>query len=216
MRVTISRFNPECDTEPHTQDFDVPDTGRTTVLQALMHIRERIDSTLVFNFDCRYKNCGLCAMMINGRPQLACLAILRDDTVVEPLRHLPVLRDLAIDRRRLFQDLGLQAAYLAEPPLPLRDQVVLEPPERRALMACNECLACVAGCPSYRYDDRGFAGPMVFVKLTQLLLDPRDKTDRRTQARDLGVETCRPCPGCPCPSGIPIRKGAIAALLGED
>lgn len=217
MKITVSRFNPETDSAPSQQSYDLPDMGKTTVLQALIHIQEHIDSSLAFGYNCRYKNCGLCGMTINGQPQLACLALLRDKTVVEPLAHLPVLRDLMIDRSRLFSDIAAQTAFLDEDSAPTSEsQTIHEPIERKMVMACNECLACVGGCPPYRHENGAtFAGPMTFVKLTQLMFDPRDKGDRPAQARALGVETCRSCPGCPCPSGIPIRRGAIAALLGE-
>ena len=216
MKLTVSRYNPETDSEPWYQEFELPVLEKATVLQGLMYIYEHLDSTLSFSFNCRYKNCGLCTMTVDGQPRLTCITPLQDGSVVEPLRNLPVLKDLMIDRKKLFTDVGAQAAYIPEPVFPYRSEMVKEPPERQAFMSCNECLACVSVCPYYLYDNPAFAGPMFFVKLTQLHLDPRDRTDRRAQARELGIENCLTCAGCPCLSGIPIRKGAVALLLGEQ
>lgn len=218
MKMTVLRFDPDSDREARYEAYELPELEKATVLQALLHIYDEQDSTLAFSYNCRYKNCGLCGMTINGRPDLACLTPLTDGTVVEPLRNLPVLRDLVIDRRKLFADLGTYAAYIPEPadsPVGGNVEVVLEPPERSAYMQCTECLVCVAMCPEYRHDGSGSAGPMTFVKLMQLHLDPRDTTDRQAQARQLGIDKCADCKDCSCPNNIPIRRGAIACLLGE-
>ncbi|MBZ0194760.1 MAG: 4Fe-4S dicluster domain-containing protein [Deltaproteobacteria bacterium] len=216
MKMTIARFDPETDEESRYEIFDLPELDRATVLQGLMYVYDNVDSTLGFSFNCRYKNCGLCGLTIDGRPHLACLTPLVDGTVVEPLRNLPLLRDLIIDRRDLFADLRTLTAYIPESVDSRCDAAIHEPAERAVYMQCVECLVCMASCPEYQHGDSAFAGPMVFVKLMQLHLDPRDASNRREQARQLGVEICLECAGCACPSNIPIRKGAIAGLLATD
>ena len=88
-------------------------------------------------------------------------------------------------------------------------------PEAYAELAdCTECLACMAGCPSFDLDDGSFGGPLAFVKLAQLHFDPRDGEDRRAQAKALGLATCPSCESrCTCPVGVPIYRAAIEPLL---
>ncbi len=91
-------------------------------------------------------------------------------------------------------------------------------PALEKLMGCLECLCCHARCPQVAAaggDLKRFAGPFVFLKLAQLHLDPRDRFDRKTQARRLGIEQCLHCRGCRCPSGLPLYREAIRPLL-ED
>ena len=79
-----------------------------------------------------------------------------------------------------------------------------------------EIVVPVAGgeCPRFDLQDRGFGGPLSFVKLAQLHFDPRDSRDRRAQAKALGVRSCLSCrPRCSCPVGVPIYRAAIEPLL---
>jgi succinate dehydrogenase/fumarate reductase-like Fe-S protein len=97
------------------------------------------------------------------------------------------------------------------------------PPAYEDLAKCTECPACLATCPSFDVgnlgnpDDPerpGFGGPLTFVKLAQLHLDPRDSEDRRAQAKTLGVGTCLSCQTrCSCPIGVRIYSSAIEPML---
>jgi succinate dehydrogenase/fumarate reductase-like Fe-S protein len=72
IKISIRRYDPETDGEPRWADYAVPGSERTTVLEALMHIYEHVDSTLAFRFGCRFNKCGLCAVEVDGKPRMAC------------------------------------------------------------------------------------------------------------------------------------------------
>src|SRR3972149_6037424 len=110
------RYDPTRDGEPRPQRFVVPTEKGATVQQALMHIYEELDSTLAFRCGCRYRYCGLCALEVDGKPGLACLTPLRDGQVLKPLRHLPVLRDLVVDRSWVFDTMRSLQLYIPDVP----------------------------------------------------------------------------------------------------
>jgi succinate dehydrogenase/fumarate reductase iron-sulfur protein len=215
MKLRVSRFGPESDATSRWETFDVPGVeAGESVLGVLQRIRESLDSTLAFRFGCRFKGCGLCTVEINGRALPACMIRAKEGMVVGPLTSLPVLRDLVVDRRPLTKRFARWQLYL----MPSDEQHLLThfevPPAYVALAGCTECLACLAGCPAFDLEDESFGGPLVFLKLAQLHLDPRDETDRIAQAKALGVARCGSCERkCTCTLGVPIARVAIQTLL---
>jgi succinate dehydrogenase / fumarate reductase iron-sulfur subunit len=151
---------------------------------------------------------------IDGRPLPACMIRAREGMEVGPLPSFPVLRDLVIDRRPLVERFARWGLVLLPPEgeeLPASFDV---PEAYGELAECTECLACMAGCPSFDLENGSFGGPLTFVKLAQLHFDPRDGEDRRAQAKALGLGTCHSCETrCACPVGVPIYRAAIEPLL---
>jgi succinate dehydrogenase/fumarate reductase iron-sulfur protein len=145
--IRVSRFNPEVDERSALQEYKVPRVDQGTVIAALMYVYEEIDSTLFFNYGCRYKLCGKCAIKINGQPRLACETPLEDGMVLEPLDNLPIIRDLAVDRSGLLEPLRkYDLVYSADQ----EPEVAIQPPEFSQLMRCNECLSCLPTAPPSR------------------------------------------------------------------
>lgn len=206
-RITVSRYSPGDNTYDKSE-YDLPSMQDATVLQALQYIYEELDPTLAFRYGCRYNHCGLCGVMVDGKPRLACKVKLEHANEIAPLANLPLLRDLVVNRPAYFQTLqGLKLYPQYESTEPLAE--LQENPLHKNLMNCLECLCCVASCPE---GNLGGSGPYLFVKLAQLHLDPRDQTDRQAQARELGAERCYACSKCACPNGIRLKE-AVAALL---
>jgi len=96
-KIFVKRFNPEIDGNPTLQEYEVPSREQMTVLEALQYIYEEIDSTLLFDFGCRYRLCKKCGIRISGQNRLACAEFVKDGMVLEPLPNHPVIRDLKID-----------------------------------------------------------------------------------------------------------------------
>ena len=100
VTLSILRYRPEVDGEPHFQTYTVPYREDWVVLDALNYIKDHLDATLSYRWSCHMAICGSCGMMINGEPKLACHAFLRDyrhDVIrIEPLDHFPIERDLVI------------------------------------------------------------------------------------------------------------------------
>jgi succinate dehydrogenase/fumarate reductase-like Fe-S protein len=133
---------------------------------------------------------------------------------ISPLKNLPPIRDLVVDRWPLDRRITEYALHIS-PDVQEPLGIVAVPQLYQRLIGCLECYGCVSSCPHFDWRDAGFGGPSVFVRLAQLHLDPRDNADRRAQARSLGIERCRDCSQCRCVKGIAIRRDAIGMLLGE-
>lgn len=101
VKITISRFNPSLDKEPHLQSYLIPITEGMSVLGGLDYIYETLDSTISYydHAACAQGICKTCMSKINGQPALLCQTPLNDDTIVEPLDRFIVVRDIVTKRR---------------------------------------------------------------------------------------------------------------------
>ena len=101
IRLQVTRYRPDKDRVPGTQEYDVPLRKEWTVLDGLNHVKNEVDSTLAFRWSCRMGICGSCGMNVNGEPKLTCATFLSDyapgPVTVEPLGNFPVVRDLVVD-----------------------------------------------------------------------------------------------------------------------
>ena len=96
MKVVISRFNPETDSEPHFETYEVSVSEGARVLNVLDAVHDTIDASLGYRHCCRGGQCGSCAVRVNGEPALACMQEAKDGDIIEPL-SLPRIRDLIVD-----------------------------------------------------------------------------------------------------------------------
>ncbi len=110
LTFNIFRYNPQDpDSAPHTDTFDLEETERMTIYIALTRIREEQDPSLIFDFCCRAGICGACAMVINGRPGLACKTLakeLPDKITLMPLPVFKLIGDLSVDTGTWFREMN--------------------------------------------------------------------------------------------------------------
>lgn len=208
----MKRFNPDTHNEPYIEEFELNVSPRGNVLESLLQISNDFDTTLAFRRGCRFKHCGLCAVSVNNRPRLACLTQFEDGMTVGPLPKLPVIRDLVIDRRFLLSLIEKHGLFIDWKQGNNFSQLKFGDAWTN-LSKCRECLICQTSCKNWEFQQSEFAGPLLFVKLAFLYLDPRDTQDRKSQALSLGIERCRSCGKCSCPYGVPIFRDAITSLL---
>ena len=79
LKISVLRYNPqERDSVPHMQTYELEEADGMTLFIALNEIREKQDPSLQFDFVCRAGICGSCAMVINGRPTLACRTLTKN------------------------------------------------------------------------------------------------------------------------------------------
>jgi succinate dehydrogenase/fumarate reductase iron-sulfur protein len=201
MRLKVYRYDPDM-RESRYDDFEIEATPGTTVLGALFKIQDEIDDSLALRYSCRGAVCGNCAMLIDKVPRLACRtqveALLKgasavdlkpypalasqvdwdpaSEILIEPLPHLPVIKDLIVDMSKFFDH------YRAVEPVlkPLEDAG-----EREYLMApqavhelepytnCILCGACFGACP-VSAGNPGYLGPASLAKLYRFHIDPRE------------------------------------------
>ncbi len=189
-------------------DFTVDiEEGKATVLEALQTIQEEQDHTLAFRHGCRYKNCGLCAMKINGNPRMACMTKVKDHMSLAPLDHIPVVQDLIVERSFIADT--IKSMNL----IPNIDQSIPAQltKEFHSVNKCTECQVCLSKAP---FSERS-PGPLFFVKLAQLYYHPQIKVDHKKLATMLDIESYRDRGPIPCSYGIPIKKLAIDPFIKD-
>jgi fumarate reductase (CoM/CoB) subunit B len=204
------------------QEFKVPYRKWMRVLDALNWIADNAQPDLAYRWYCGSKMCGTCALRVNGREVLACWEAVEPDMLIEPLRNLPVLRDLVVDRSSFerkvasFEPWIERAVPYAGFPEPLSHKDIKNASKA---LDCIACMACYSACPVIGLGDlTDFAGPAPLVQLGQTALDPRN--DPRKIARALahsGIFHCVSCYKCEevCPAHIPIVTGVIEPLKAK-
>ncbi len=112
LKFSIFRYHLEDSTSvPHTDTFYLDETESMTLFIALSRIREEQDPSLQFDFCCRAGICGACAMMINGRPDLACKTLTKDlpeEITLMPLPVFKLIGDLSVDTGNWFRAMNEQ------------------------------------------------------------------------------------------------------------
>src|ERR1700712_3460908 len=102
----IYRWNPDDGANPRTDTYQIDlDACGPMVLDALIKIKNEVDPTLTFRRSCREGICGSCAMNIDGTNTLACLkpiADVRGEVRINPLPHMPVVKDLVPDLTHIY------------------------------------------------------------------------------------------------------------------
>jgi succinate dehydrogenase / fumarate reductase iron-sulfur subunit len=216
VRFRIKRFDPERDRAPHWEEYDVPAEPTDRVLDGLHYIKWYLDGTLTLRRSCAHGICGSDAMMINGRNQLACKLLIKDAgtrITVEPLRGLPVIKDLVVDMEPFFAKYRAVMPWLvADDPPPARER--LQSPAERARFddttKCILCAACTTSCPIF-WADGAYLGPAAIVNAHRFIFDSRDQAaDERLAilAERAGVFKCRTTFNCTdaCPRGIEVTR----------
>jgi succinate dehydrogenase / fumarate reductase iron-sulfur subunit len=224
LAFLIRRFNPETDSHPRTQDCHL-DVGRgTTVLDALIRIKNEQDGSLALRYSCRSAICGSCAMDINGSEKLACRTSVRREweqhgtVAVAPLRNLPVIKDLVVDMSSFWGKILDVTPWLsATSQEPARREHAL-PQDGLAFHnvdACIMCGACVAACTVHEVS-QGFAGPAALAKAARFMADPREpanaKRHRLTMLeQEHGIWDCTRCNFCVevCPKDVQPMEAII-------
>jgi succinate dehydrogenase / fumarate reductase, iron-sulfur subunit len=217
ITLIIRRFDPERDTEPRWQDFDVDVLPTDRVLDALHKIKWEQDGSLTFRRSCAHGICGSDAMRINGRNRLACKTLVKDLDIskpiyVEAIKGLPLEKDLIVDMEPFFEAYRQVQPFLQAGPAPERER--LQSAEERERFddttKCILCAACTTSCPVFWTDGQYF-GPAAIVNAHRFIFDSRD--DAGGARLDIlndreGVWRCRTTFNCTeaCPRGIQITK----------
>ena len=221
VRIHVLRYNPADRTSvPHTQTYELDQSEGMTLFIALNEIRDKLDPSLQFDFVCRAGICGSCAMVINGRPDLACRTLTKDvgpDIRLAPLPFFELIGDLSVDTGKWMRGLSerletwvhlngekVDITRIEKPMEPELAEKIYE------LDRCIECGCCVAACGTARMR-KDFVGAVGLNKIARFRLDPRDT---RTDAEyydlvgdDNGVFGCMSLLACHdvCPKDLPLQ-----------
>jgi succinate dehydrogenase / fumarate reductase iron-sulfur subunit len=216
VTLRVKRFNPEADTKPHWQTFVVAAEPTDRVLDALHTAKWETDGTLTFRRSCAHGVCGSDAMVINGANGLACIKLIQDvgtEITLEPIRGLPVIKDLVVDMEPFFAQYRSVLPYLVnthEPGYKERHQSAEQRARYDDTTKCILCACCTTACPIY-WGNSSYVGPAAIVNAHRFIFDSRDEaSDARLDILNQrsGVWRCRTAFNCSecCPRGIKVTQ----------
>ena len=192
-------------------------------------VDERPTTPVVWDCSCREAMCGSCAMLIDGKAALACKTSVLDcrrPIVLEPLSKFPIIRDLRVDRTRMFDELGRALCWVEIDGIGDMlegDCVIDEASDEQGfverMLGCVMCGLCLEACPQVN-DRSKYAGSFVFAQVLALNRHPIGRIDSGTRlihlAKRGGVSDCGAAHNCEavCPRGIPLVEAG--ARIGWD
>ncbi|MCI0510695.1 succinate dehydrogenase subunit B [Chromohalobacter marismortui] len=228
LQISIYRYNPETDSAPYMQEFELDTQGRDImVLNALEMIKQQ-DSSMAYRRSCREGVCGSDGMNMNGKNGLACITplseVVKDNKLVlRPLPGLPVIRDLVVDMGVFYKQYESIQPYLQNDTNPPATERLQSPEDRDKLDGLYECILCACcstACPSFWWNPDKFVGPAGLLQAYRFLADSRDTATRERLARledPFSLFRCRGIMNCVavCPKGLnPTRAiGKIREML---
>ena len=203
MRVDIKRGD-----EIVSYDVGLNDI---TLLELLTHIKTEQDSTLVFSSGCRSSVCGSCAMRVNGKEVLACSYKPQDGDLIEPLKNVPIVRDLVVDMDKAYAFNKVARAW----GIPTADNlhVSVNDAELNEVQSdCILCGSCFSACPVYAVNSE-FIGPFALTRSWKYATDVRQSDISTTIAavQTNGIYDCTLCNECVpvCPQGIAPKQDIV-------
>jgi len=227
MKITlkIQRFDKEKDAAPHYQTYDIEAEPNDRLLDALMYVKTNLDGSIGLRKSCAHGICGSDAMVVNGTERLACKTLIKDLVgndgsviTVEPLRSMPVQKDLMVDQGRFFDNFRAVKPYLINDE-PAGGKERPQTPEERQRFDdttnCILCAACYSSCPVIREKNPAFIGPAAVVNAARFIFDSRDRgmSERLPVLDDAnGVWPCENHFNCTkvCPRSIKVTKNINA------
>ena len=222
-RFEVYRWNPDSGENPRIDIFHIDlDSCGPMVLDAVLKIKNEIDTTLAFRRSCREGVCGSCAMNVNGKNILVCTTAIEDyeGTIkIFPLPHMDVIKDLVADMTNFFAQYASIKPWI-ETQTPAPDRERLQSKEERkkldGLYECVLCACCSTSCPSYWWNSDKYLGPATLLQASRWLEDSRDENagERLDDLEDpYKLYRCHTIMSCTdtCPKGLNPAK-AIADI----
>ncbi len=214
--------------EGSLQEFEVPREPSQSVLDVVTYIQRKLDPTLAYRYACRVGMCGSCAMTVNGVPRWTCRThvdkVLHNEKLkLEPLKNLPVIRDLVTDMREFFDKWARAKGHFKGSRTRRDDFAAIRPSseQRRQIDAAIECIGCgvcYSACDVVSWNP-DYLGPAALNRAWTLARDERDQDSigrLRAVAGDRGVHSCHTHMSCTelCPKKLSPTAG-IAGLKRE-
>jgi len=220
LKFNVLRHNPhQAGSVPHWQAYELEEADGMTLFIALSEIREKLDPSLQFDFVCRAGICGSCAMVIDGKPALACRTLTKNlgaEITLAPLPFFELIGDLSVNTGKWMRGMSERLEgwlHMVDPrPDITRIEQRMEPEladKIYELDRCIECGCCVAACGTARMRE-DFVGAVGLNRVARFRLDPRDtRTDAdyyEIIGDDDGVFGCMSLLACHdvCPKELPL------------
>ena len=226
----VYRWSPDDEKNPSIDSYDIDmDSCGPMVLDALIKIKNEVDSSLTFRRSCREGICGSCAMNIDGTNTLACTKAVADcskDVKVYPLPHMSVIKDLVPDMTHFYAQYASIEPWLKTKTSVSPSTERLQSKEDRdkldGLYECILCACCSTSCPSYWWNSDKYLGPAILLQSYRWLADSRDEAtgERLDDLEDpFKLYRCHTIMNCTnsCPKGLNPGKaiGEIKKMIAE-
>ena len=218
----IYRWQPDSGKNPSMDTYEIDlDKCGPMVLDAIIYIKNELDSTLSFRRSCREGICGSCSMNIGGINTLACTMAIEDlngDISIYPLPHMPVVKDLVPDMTDFYAQYASIKPWMQTQSPPPPDRERLQSKEERAeldgLYECIMCACCSTSCPSYWWSSDRFLGPATLLQAYRWIVDSRDENtgERLDELEDpFKLYRCHTIMNCTntCPKGLNPAKAIV-------
>lgn len=210
MHLHVKRYTTEPEVKEATLSYEV-ESSDSTLLELLDAIKTKHDATLSFASDCRSSICGSCAMRVNGVEVLACTYKPKDGDTVEPLRNMPIIRDLVVDMDQALACNTQAHAYSSEN----SENIKLSKAQEKLNEVQSDCIlcgACYSACPVYAVNEN-FIGPFALTRNWRYVTDARegDVADKISAIQKDGIWDCTLCNECVpvCPEGIAPKQDIV-------
>ena len=222
--ITISalKYNPRSNgSKPEFVEYKLEETPGMTLFIALTKIREEMDHDLSFDFVCRAGICGSCGMMVNGKPVLACRALIANypegRLELMPMPAFEHIKDLSVNTGKWMDGMSkrVQSWVVTEEELDItRLEKKIDPDvadEVFELDRCIECGICIASCAT-KVMRPNFIGAVGLNRVARFSMDPHDeRTDEdfyELIGDDDGIFGCMSLLGCEdhCPKDLPLQN----------
>lgn len=226
IRIMIRRRE-KAEAEPYWETFEIPYRRNLNVISALMEIRKnpvnaegKSTTPPAWDMSCLEQVCGICTMVINGRVRQSCSALVDDllleaETItLEPMSKFPNVRDLKVDRSRMFDHLKqvhawieLDGTYDLGPGPHIPNEVAQE---RYAYSRCMTCGCCLEACPQYH--EENYIGPQAIAQTRLFNMHPTGSITKDERLEGLtgddGITNCGNAQNClqVCPMSIPLTR----------
>ncbi|MGB3301256.1 succinate dehydrogenase iron-sulfur subunit [Gordonia sp. (in: high G+C Gram-positive bacteria)] len=224
VTLKIYRFNPEDPDAQGFESFRVPALPSDRLLSLLLYTKGYLDGSLTFRRSCAHGVCGSDAMRINGVNRLACKLLMKDllpkdsskeiTITIEPIKGLPVEKDLIVDMEPFFDSYRAIKPFLITGANHEPSRENLQSQEDRARFddttKCILCACCTTSCPVF-WNEGSYFGPAAIVNAHRFIFDSRDEaaSERMDILNDVdGVWRCRTTFNCTdaCPRGIQVTQ----------
>src|SRR3989338_1077 len=229
VRFKIKRRS-DSETQPHWEEFDIPYRAGMNVITALWDIAKnpvtangQKTTQVAWDASCLEEVCGACTMVINGKVRQSCTALidhLSQPITLEPMTKFPLVRDLRVNRQRMFDALKRVKAWIPiDGTYDLGEGPKLSAQEQQigyVLSKCMTCGCCVEACPQYN-DRSEFVGAAALSQVRLFNLHPTGKMQKEERLETImgsgGIEDCGNSQNCVevCPKEIPLTT-SIAEL----
>lgn len=205
------------------EEYKLPYRPNANIISCLMEIQRnpvtadgKKTTPVVWESNCLEEVCGACTMLVNGKVRQSCTALvdhLPQPITLEPMKSFPVVRDLIVDRSRMFEALKKVKAWIE-----VDGTHDLGPGPRQSpndqewmytLSTCMTCGCCLEACPNY-HEETEFVGPHAISQVRLFNAHPSGQFNADDRLETLmgagGINDCGNAQNCvkACPKGIPL------------